>query len=241
MKPTSINTGFRTIRLEYNNDKLPNKLEQKVLLDYPKLHYDFESLAKRFEEFEKNQPGYVSSLQAALTAFETLEKECFMIEYFFSKPNETPPAGINVPDSMNSDFTNAVIKRAESFNPLMKPLYNWVDTIHPLFKKWITDWDEFYERLDAFQEDFSLMCAHWKEGTVDISEFDDDSQKFYGFIDDLQNRYRKFSKEYNKHVLAYNNLIARITHAYEQINMVSDKTQEILKKLPGHGDNINLN
>ncbi|HLG36390.1 MAG TPA: hypothetical protein VI757_16045 [Bacteroidia bacterium] len=241
MKPTSINAGFRTIRLEYNNEKLPNKQEQKVLHNYPKFHFAFESLAKRFEELEKNQPGYVSSLQAALTAFEPLEKECFVIEYFFNKPNETPPAGINVPETMNSDFTNAVIKRGQSFDPLMKPLYHWVDTIHPVYKKWITDWDEFYERLDAFQKDVSLMYAHWEQGTVNISEFDVDSQKFYGFIDDLQKRYRKFSKEYNKLVLDYNNFLARITHSYEQINMVSDKTQEILKKLPGHGNNINLN
>ena len=98
-----------------------------------------------------------------------------------------------------------------------------------------------YERLDAFQKDVSLMYAHWEQGTVNISEFDVDSQKFYGFIDDLQKRYRKFSKEYNKLVLDYNNFLARITHSYEQINMVSDKTQEILKKLPGHGNNINLN
>lgn len=236
-----INAGFREIRLKYRNDKAPSKMESKVLVTYPKLHHEYHDLSVRFEEFEKKLPGHLADYQAAVLAFGPVEKECEMLDYFFNKPKEKPPAGVEVPENLTSKDTNAAIDRAQKFDLLLKPIYAWNDNVAPLYKKWFRQWEDFYDHLDDFDEDVGVMFRNWKKGTVNIGVFDKDRNDFHGYVDELRERLEKFNKPYKEMVLSFNKFILRVADSFKQLNSVGDMIEKKVKKMIWHPDNIKDN
>ena len=192
-KLTEIATGFRNIRLVYNQKKELSDFEIELLEKYQQLHHQVQEFSNQVELMNRYSLELIPLLKETKPRFEALEifqKE--IMSFHNMKIAENDALQIQ-----------KLERKIEGYNLKNKEL---LDLIITLRDKYDLAWDlqnkiiETDENLDPFFESFRNLTTelyrNYKNYEIDIVQFDHDEQEFLGLLGDVTKRWNKLYSDF---------------------------------------------
>ena len=222
MKPSVINTELRSIHLKYRLKKTLSEFEKEALKEYERLHNSLHHLVKRHTAMNGKMLKQEMELDDLLAEMQLLENKL---------KQAGPLAGYEIEDIAVPDGTeisidvNEILTMANDHKFRMDIYHEALGLLEKELEKWNTDYDTFYDEEDVFSKKYINIIIHeWERMVIDSVAWDSDNQEFFGVMDDLTFKKKKyFTENWNLYIDKHNNYYHDLNELFIRVNTFSDK------------------